>query len=268
MPNSERLMIVGLHPKSSATGNRPRPKRNTGPTVAMKASSSLPPSQPAEASSSVHKYHVSPKSQCHGSRHVANPSAWRKVSVRLCEENPTRVPADSHSTPARAWLSLIFSTTPDCRPEWNRTIRMPFTEKLDFRPSGMDLVGKNRCVMSKFKTSKEARQNDPEVIDAERVQTLESFSMSSLRDADKKGYNWFSRDFGFTMKAEMSSQASVSLGGTIVSARFSWETALTNVGKAGPMEGPALSPDWAPVPAPVETKQGGTSTAVAGPPLK
>ncbi|MCE9581997.1 MAG: hypothetical protein K8T20_05720 [Planctomycetes bacterium] len=179
------------------------------------------------------------------------------------EENAASAAHDP--TPARAWLSLIFSTTPDARDDWKRSIKMPFTEKLDFKPNGMDLVGKTRCVRSQFKTSKEARERVVEDTDPLRGQTLEAFSMSSLRDSDKKGYNWFSRDYGVTMKAEMATQTSVSIGGTIVSAMYSWEVALKDVGKAGPMAGPALPADWVPAPMPVETKEGGKSAAAVAP---
>lgn len=165
-------------------------------------------------------------------------------------------------TPAMAWLSLIFSTSPDRVEKWNRTLKMPFTENLDVSYGGKEPVGKIPCVRSKFRTTKGARVQDAaDERDIARAQTLESFSMESLRNAEKKGHNWFSRDYNCTIKAEMDSKADVSIGGTIVSAIFGWEVTLKAIGKTGPVNGPELPPDFAPYEPPVETPSGTTEAS-------
>lgn len=189
----------------------------------------------------------------------------RAPSAAATRERARQVNAASAShdpTPAMAWLSLIFSTSPDRVEKWNRTLKMPFTENLDVSYGGKEPVGKIPCVRSKFRTSKGARVQDPaDERDIARAQTLESFSMESLRNAEKKGHNWFSRDYNCTIKAEMDSKADVSIGGTIVSAIFGWEVTLKAIGKTGPLNGPELPPDFAPFEPPVETPSGTTEAA-------
>lgn len=184
----------------------------------------------------------------------------RTAAERLREEQVGAAEAAHDPTSPQAWLSMIFGMSPERAETYQKTLKLPFTEKLDVSYGGKEPVGKVSCVRSKFRTSKEARVQDPaDERDLARATTLETFSMDSLRNADKKGHSWFSRDYACLVKSELDSKADVCVSGTIVSAIFRWEVALKGIGKTGALNGPELPPDWAPYEPPVETPSGKTS---------
>jgi hypothetical protein len=146
-------------------------------------------------------------------------------------------------TPAAAWLSMIFEMGPD-RGNWKRRLELPFVEKVEGRTDGKESVGNLVCVRTKLKTSEEAREPGP---DRPIVQSLEQVTLNGLREADKKGRSWFSREHALLVKSEMTSSFSEVAAGALLSATFKWEVELKAIGKVGPAAGPELPPDFEPV---------------------
>lgn len=113
-------------------------------------------------------------------------SVWKQADHRsLGEDHAAETAHDP--TPARAWLDLVFATTPREKREWSAELRFPDPEPYAFRADGKDRAEGHDCRLVKF-DSPEKAINGADVPKEDR----------------RAGRAWFSEKAGVTVKAELS----------------------------------------------------------------
>ncbi len=135
-----------------------------------------------------------------------------------------------HPTTPRAWLEMIFRSTPPAKNKLRRTVRFIEEESVEFKFDRNEQKDGRACAKLSFDTPDRDSSIRPEAVNGFTWADPNAIAWGTLRIGRKNGEAWFDRKAGCLWRFEADSDVTVSWGPGTSSARMTWAIELLPAG--------------------------------------